>query len=175
MYHASEHCEHSCYLLSSIFIEDHLVIDVTAWDADGSPPNNAVFYSILTGEFGKFRINSNTGSISVVGKLDAEKRSSYTITVNAQDRGNPPKSNTTTVVISVTNINDELPTFDKEIYVAKVFENVNNNKFYNITAHDPDADSHLHYTILWSRSLGFDETGKKVNQNVFKVGTDIYL
>ena len=156
-------------------LKGYPVINLKATDYDGSAPNNAVFYSILSGDFGKFRINSNNGSITCGGTLDAEQKSNYQITVNAQDRGNPPKSNTTTVVISVTNINDELPTFDKEIYVAKVFENVNNNKFYNITAHDSDADSYLHYTILWSSSTAFDEIGQQVYQNVFKVSTNILV
>ncbi|XP_041364065.1 cadherin-23-like [Gigantopelta aegis] len=145
-----------------------LLKEVTATDADGSAPNNAVFYSILGGDFGKFRINSNTGAITCSGKLDAEERSMYNITVNAQDRGNPPLSTSTTVRISVSNINDEKPTFDSESYTTNVTENVDNTIFYNCAAHDTDADSELRYTILWARSTASDENRQTVSQNVFK-------
>ena len=49
---------------------------------------------------GHFSIDQNIGKLSCV-PLDREKKSSYTLSIRAQDGGSPVKSTTTDVVIKV--------------------------------------------------------------------------
>lgn len=48
--------------------------------------------------------------------LVPEKVSGYTLTVQASDNGSPPRVNTTTVNIDVSDINDNAPVFSKGNY-----------------------------------------------------------
>jgi protocadherin Fat 1/2/3 len=44
------------------------------------------------------------------------KISGYTLTVQAADNGNPPRVNTTTVNIDVSDVNDNAPLFSRDNY-----------------------------------------------------------
>ncbi|XP_037317224.1 protocadherin gamma-A11-like [Pungitius pungitius] len=55
--------------------------------------------------------------------LDREKLSNYNIKLTATDEGFPALSSKQTLVLDVTDINDNAPTFKKSIYSAKVMEN----------------------------------------------------
>lgn len=46
----------------------------------------------------------------------SEKISGYTLTVQASDNGSPPRVNTTTVNIDVSDVNDNAPVFSKGNY-----------------------------------------------------------
>ncbi|XP_029464038.1 cadherin-5 isoform X2 [Rhinatrema bivittatum] len=102
------------------------VAKVLATDADD--PTVAGFgqvtYQILEG--GKYFTIHNDGIIyTAVYNLDREKKSTYTIIVMAKDT---PKyedglTSTATVIITVTDINDNLPTFTKSQYDFDVAEN----------------------------------------------------
>lgn len=48
--------------------------------------------------------------------LVSEKISGYTLTVQASDNGSPPRVNTTTVNIDVSDVNDNAPVFSKGNY-----------------------------------------------------------
>ena len=48
--------------------------------------------------------------------LVSKKISGYTLTVQASDNGSPPRANTTTVNIDVSDVNDNAPVFSRENY-----------------------------------------------------------
>lgn len=48
--------------------------------------------------------------------LVSEQISGYTLTVQASDNGSPPRVNTTTVNIDVSDVNDNAPVFSRENY-----------------------------------------------------------
>uniref|UniRef100_A0A8D0HJY6 FAT atypical cadherin 1 n=1 Tax=Sphenodon punctatus TaxID=8508 RepID=A0A8D0HJY6_SPHPU len=99
------------------------VITVMADDADG-PSNNHIHYSIIDGNQGSpFTIDSSRGEIKVTKLLDREKISGYTLTVQASDNGSPPRVNTTTVNIDVSDVNDNPPIFSKGNYSVIIQEN----------------------------------------------------
>jgi hypothetical protein len=60
----------------------------------------------------EFRLNSKTGQITLVGKLDYETRKYYAIVVQAESPSETGKAGLTTVVIHVTDINDNAPVID---------------------------------------------------------------
>ncbi|XP_035377334.1 protocadherin gamma-A11-like isoform X17 [Electrophorus electricus] len=54
--------------------------------------------------------------------LDREKHSEYSLILTAVDGGNPPRSGTVTVHISVLDVNDNVPAFTESLYKASVLE-----------------------------------------------------
>ncbi|KAM9376018.1 protocadherin Fat 4-like [Pholidichthys leucotaenia] len=65
----------------------------------------------------------NYYSLVTTGQLDRELVSDYNITITATDEGSPPLSSSKTVHLSVADINDNPPVFDKQSYSAYVTEN----------------------------------------------------
>jgi len=60
----------------------------------------------------------------LTSELDREKISSYTLLIHAIDGGTTPQTGTATVQITVTDSNDNQPTFEHEVYNVEVEENV---------------------------------------------------
>ena len=87
---------------------------VVAFDEDMGM-NAHLEYEIAAGTGSdKFSINSSTGSVSTAIKLSGQSASSYTITVYAKDKGNPSlKSQPFILVVSVSDANDNAPSFTK--------------------------------------------------------------
>ncbi|KAM4875266.1 uncharacterized protein RHO17_007711 [Thomomys bottae] len=57
----------------------------------------------------KFKIDSSSGEIRVIGHLDYEEKKSYEIHVKAVDKGSPPMSNHCKVLVKVLDVNDNAP------------------------------------------------------------------
>uniref|UniRef100_A0A8C6SJA1 Uncharacterized protein n=1 Tax=Neogobius melanostomus TaxID=47308 RepID=A0A8C6SJA1_9GOBI len=101
---------------------DTVVFVAQATDAD-SGPNSYVEYS-LRGLFGsKFSIGTIDGNVRLVGELDREELSNYTLTVVAMDKGEPPLSTTMDVTMIVLDVNDNTPSFSQNIYDIEIEEN----------------------------------------------------
>ena len=101
------------------------VITVQADDAD-SDVLGEVSYSITSGNSNNnFAINSTSGTITVNGEIDREAINEYTLTIRAQDGGNPARSDISTVLITVNDINDNNPVFQQSLYERTVREDVN--------------------------------------------------
>ncbi|XP_055033441.2 protocadherin Fat 4 [Misgurnus anguillicaudatus] len=101
---------------------DTVVFTAQAMDAD-SGPNSYVEYS-LKGMFGnKFSIGNINGEVVLVGELDREEMSNYTLTVMATDKGEPPLSSTMEVTMIVLDVNDNTPSFSQNIYDIELEEN----------------------------------------------------
>uniref|UniRef100_A0A8C5FNI2 FAT atypical cadherin 4 n=1 Tax=Gadus morhua TaxID=8049 RepID=A0A8C5FNI2_GADMO len=100
---------------------DTVVFTAKAGDAD-SGPNSYVEYS-LAGPFGsKFSIGTVDGDVRLVGELDREELSNYTLTVVAIDKGSPPLSSTMDVTMVVLDVNDNTPSFSQNIYDVEIQE-----------------------------------------------------
>ncbi|OCT87852.1 hypothetical protein XELAEV_18021554mg, partial [Xenopus laevis] len=82
--------------------------------------------------------------------LDREKISHYIIQVTASDLGSPTLSNQTTIVLSVSDVNDNPPVFSQSVYNAYIKENNEPGALlYTVFAIDPDegSNSDLTYSI----------------------------
>ena len=88
--------------------------------------NAEVVYSLdpVSNPGGLFLISTSSGSISVVGQLDADSpaSSSHTLTVVATDKGEGGREGSCVVMISVLDVNDKDPTFLLSTYTASVSE-----------------------------------------------------
>ncbi|XP_042573254.1 protocadherin Fat 1-like isoform X3 [Cyprinus carpio] len=121
--------------------EDHTVGDevtsVNATDAD-SGFNGEVRYTLL-GSAGRFSVDQETGVITLAAPLDRETQDEYHLVITAQDQGRPSRSATTTLDISVTDINDNAPIFSKQQYEATVSEHAEvGTNIIDIMATDKD-------------------------------------
>ncbi|XP_075054823.1 protocadherin Fat 3 isoform X5 [Mixophyes fleayi] len=103
------------------------VIQVKAVDADWGA-NGQVTYSLFSDKEGDklletFTIDTNNGLISTLKELDHEKNPSYTFSVVAADLGEALSFSSSAVVsVTVTDVNDNGPVFEQEVYKGSVKE-----------------------------------------------------
>uniref|UniRef100_A0A2K5NEK5 Cadherin-6 n=1 Tax=Cercocebus atys TaxID=9531 RepID=A0A2K5NEK5_CERAT len=100
------------------------VVQVTATDADDPTYGNSakVVYSILQGQ-PYFSVESETGIIkTALLNMDRENREQYQVVIQAKDMGGQMGglSGTTTVNITLTDVNDNPPRFPQMIYTKNV-------------------------------------------------------
>ncbi|XP_031663881.1 protocadherin beta-16 isoform X10 [Oncorhynchus kisutch] len=89
-----------------------------------------------------FKLNpsiKNYYSLVTTSELDREKISDYNITITATDEGSPPLSSSTTIHVSVSDVNDNPPAFEEQSYSSYVTENNKpGSSMCSVTARDPD-------------------------------------
>ena len=120
---------------------------VVAVDLDQGS-NAELRFSLLT-ETDLFFIDPLSGDLYVSGTLDREQQDTYTIEVHVTDTGRPPMVNTTSVLVIVTDINDNAPVFLEESYSGLVAEN--EPAFTNIVRLSAiDADIGQNAAIIFS-------------------------
>nr|XP_029510011.1 protocadherin-16-like [Oncorhynchus nerka] len=100
-----------------------VVVYVMARDEDEGE-NGRVSYSIQLGNSaGRFSLNPNTGSLSILKALDREDREVFNLTIIAEDHGIPQLSTSQVLSVHVIDVNDEPPLFQWEELEAEVREN----------------------------------------------------
>uniref|UniRef100_A0A8C8BEZ3 Protocadherin Fat 3 n=1 Tax=Otus sunia TaxID=257818 RepID=A0A8C8BEZ3_9STRI len=103
------------------------LMQVKAVDADSSANGQVTYTLAVESELEKiteaFTIDSNSGWISTLKDLDHEKDPAFTFAVVASDLGEALSlSSTTLVSVTVTDINDNAPIFEHEVYRGSVKE-----------------------------------------------------
>ncbi|XP_065411859.1 protocadherin gamma-A12-like isoform X15 [Chrysemys picta bellii] len=79
--------------------------------------------------------------------LDRERVSDYNISTTATDRGTPPLSSTTTILVHLSDINDNTPIFNQTSYTLYIIEN--NPRGTSVSfpkANDPDCGENARVT-----------------------------
>lgn len=129
------------------------VIQLLASDQD-SGQNQDVSYQIVEdgSDVSKFfQINGSTGEMFTMQELDYEAQQHFHVKVRAMDRGDPPLTGETLVVVNVSDINDNPPEFREPQYEANVSELATcGHLVLKVQALDPDVGdtSRLEYLIL---------------------------
>ncbi|KAF7228198.1 protocadherin gamma-C5-like [Nothobranchius furzeri] len=88
------------------------------------------------------------------GVLDRENVSEYHVEITATDAGSPPLSSKKTVVVSITDVNDNAPVFSQPSYNVYLKENgVPGSILYSVSASDLDSgeNAKISYSILDSK------------------------
>ena len=103
-----------------------LVSNVTATDLDIGSVYGLVTYAITSGNSDNmFTIRPTDGLIFVKRPLDRETADSYSLVITATDQDpGSPLSSTGTLVVSVTDINDNSPSCNPSVYGASINESV---------------------------------------------------
>ncbi|XP_059918611.1 protocadherin alpha-2-like isoform X13 [Gadus macrocephalus] len=89
-----------------------LVIELNASDIDEGMNSKLLYSLIKRGNIDKsdtFGIDSETGKLTVEGRLDHEDTPAYEVRVQAVDQGNPPRSAHAKLLIEITDVNDNSP------------------------------------------------------------------
>uniref|UniRef100_A0A671NB97 Protocadherin Fat 1-like n=1 Tax=Sinocyclocheilus anshuiensis TaxID=1608454 RepID=A0A671NB97_9TELE len=111
-----------------------------------------ITYSIINGnERGAFRVDPHTGGVFVIEPLDYETAHEFYLTVEATDGGTPPLSDMATVNINLTDVNDNNPIFNQDIYSAVISEDAELGKtVLTVMADDADGPSsnQVRYSII---------------------------
>ncbi|XP_065130968.1 protocadherin alpha-5-like isoform X7 [Paramisgurnus dabryanus] len=125
----------------------------SAFDADVGV-NSVKSYKLNPNEYFSLDVQSG-GEQSVSAELvlqkalDREKQPVIHLTLTAVDGGKPPRSGTTTIIINVLDVNDNIPVFDKQLYKARIQENTPLGASV-ITVNAKDADEGLNSEIIYS-------------------------
>uniref|UniRef100_UPI00398F7E16 protocadherin-10-like n=1 Tax=Pristiophorus japonicus TaxID=55135 RepID=UPI00398F7E16 len=93
----------------------------------------------------------NNYKLVLNGILDRETTALYNISISAWDGGSPPLSTRKSLLVSVSDINDNAPKFSKSLYNVYLMENnTPGASIFAVTALDPDNDQNgaVVYSIL---------------------------
>lgn len=124
------------------------VVTVVATDAD-SGKNAEIAYSLDPANTGPFYIDADNGDIRATGILDREQRERYELRVIARDKGSPSLQGSATVVVQVTDRNDNAPKFVQEIFTFYVKENLlANSPVGMVTVTDADEGENAELSLF---------------------------
>lgn len=149
------------------------VLEVKAFDGDGSAPNNRIVYRIQRGASDKFVIGSDSGIISIapMASLDPDltefRTVKYSLVVVALDSGvgGQQLSAATLVNITIADVNNKLPIFQDPGSPVVIKENTPvGTEVFRIVARDPDSQPILRYRIDNQTSEARSEEGVLIKQ-----------
>ncbi|KAF7415031.1 hypothetical protein HZH68_003520 [Vespula germanica] len=148
------------------------ILTISAVDGD-SGPNGMVRYKISAGnERNEFFVHSITGAVTILEPLDYDLVQKYRLNITATDLGFEPKQAVATLTVTVSDINDNPPTFNQSVYEAYLPENSPPNSFVDqVIAHDIDSPK---YAVVEYKILG--GTGKdhfRINENTGVITSEI--
>ncbi|XP_011407489.2 PREDICTED: protocadherin Fat 4-like [Amphimedon queenslandica] len=165
-----------------------LILNVTATDADEAGPNSNITFYIsevegVASSDSPFAMNPFSGEITTTAALDYESRTEYTIIIRVQDSGVPIGITTGTVLLTITDVNDNYPSFTMSSYTHSLPEanasstmkisiltvsatdadgtSPNNFVTYNITAGNSDDTFEINDTtgeVYAVKSLDYETT-----------------
>ncbi|XP_071264708.1 protocadherin-7-like [Salvelinus alpinus] len=149
------------------------VVTVVAADAD-SGKNAEIAYSLDPSVNGLFYIDADNGDIRATGVLDREVRERYEFQVIARDKGFPSLQGSATVVIMVTDRNDNAPKFVQEVFTFYVKENLLANSpvgMVTVTDADEGENAELSLFVEMDEEEGEEvEGGGEKNKGVGEEG-----
>ncbi len=117
-----------------------------------------VLYSLLDSADGVFSIDEETGVVHLDRPLDRELQSLYTLRARVTDRGSPRRlSSLTTVSVSILDINDNPPVFERREYTATIAEDIpvgTQVLRVHAASRDTEAGAEITYSIINGNDRG---------------------
>lgn len=160
-----------------LYIVETVVGPVNATDSDGSDRNSHVSYFIVGGASDRFVIDASTGDVKIQinADLDRETTPMYNLSILAIDQGYPSKTGSTSMIITVEDVNDTPPEFKPTSYVKRIFEDFQiGTSVVQCTAEDEDLYFYLVYSI--ESVSARNETGAGVNDSLVQVSKlDLFI
>ncbi|XP_049865459.1 fat-like cadherin-related tumor suppressor homolog [Pectinophora gossypiella] len=102
-----------------------------------------------------FRIDPDNGELKVIGYLDRERESEYYLNVTVYDLGTPQRSSSRLLPVTVLDVNDNKPRFEKTLASFRVTENaINGTAIFRANATDRDAGDFARITYSLSGGDG---------------------
>ncbi|XP_074530998.1 protocadherin Fat 2 isoform X2 [Halichoeres trimaculatus] len=126
------------------------VLSVSALTRDGGGPDPVVYHIVSGNKHRCFRLDSRTGLLTLIAPLDFEVAREHYLSVEGS-RGKSSLSDITTVIINVTDVNDNAPVFGRSDYSAEISEDLTpGGLVMKVTATDLDGpiNNLLRYSIV---------------------------
>ncbi|XP_067423041.1 protocadherin gamma-B5-like isoform X7 [Emydura macquarii macquarii] len=118
-----------------------------AHDQDNGENGEVICYIPKSLPFTIVSSSRNYYKIITESSLDRERTPEYNITVTATDKGTPPLSTQKTILLQISDINDNAPVFEKPSYTAYVPENnPSGASVFSVKASDRDLDRNARVT-----------------------------
>lgn len=110
--------------------------------------NGKLIYGISGGDIhSQFCLDMETGELKVIGYLDRERENEYFLNVTVYDLGKPQKSSSRVLPITVLDVNDNAPKFEKTLASFRVTENaLNGTTVFRANATDADEGDNAKVT-----------------------------
>lgn len=110
--------------------------------------NGLLVYGISGGDADSaFRIDPDSGELQVIGYLDRERESEYYLNITVYDLGSPQHSVSRLLPVTVLDVNDNPPRFEKTLASFRVTENaLNGTAIFRANATDRDAGAFARVT-----------------------------
>ncbi|XP_022248169.1 protocadherin Fat 4-like [Limulus polyphemus] len=133
--------------LSEVTVVGTVVMqNIKAIDVDQAGPFSTVEYYVKRGPYSHILAFDNRleGHLVLTAPLDFETLPKFSITIKAQDQGDPPKSAFTTLTVHVLDADDQNPQFQADKYTTVLPENIRTGTQLTILpsqirAEDPDV------------------------------------
>ena len=150
----------------------------TIFEANGTRTTHGIIsqFYLVTGSSSLFTLVNQTadGSVTLTNQAVLDYEEIYfdpNVTIQAVDGSGLVASEPLTIIIYVTDENDNAPYFRRELYTSEIAENFAGNSFENLFARDRDSsylNSHLTYSIV---ALPEEESESEVPFEIHPVGT----
>ncbi|XP_047519236.1 fat-like cadherin-related tumor suppressor homolog isoform X1 [Pieris napi] len=103
--------------------------------------NGLLVFAISGGDADSaFRIDPDTGELKVIGYLDRERENEYYLNISVYDLGVPQRSSSRLLPVTVLDVNDNAPRFEKTLASFRVTENaINGTAIFRANATDRDS------------------------------------
>ena len=131
------------------------LVQLHAQDADHPASFSFVFGHNMEKLANMFHIDSHTGWLTLTTTLDREQQSEYNITVVVYDSpshlGGQRRSSSTSVLVTVTDHNDNPPRFDRQLYKSAVNEDALSGTalvFVHTSDNDVGENAEVFYYII---------------------------
>uniref|UniRef100_A0A8D0HFM5 Cadherin-23 n=1 Tax=Sphenodon punctatus TaxID=8508 RepID=A0A8D0HFM5_SPHPU len=134
-------------------IFSQVLYNLCIWGINWNPPKYPYVLTLLIYFFSddpdRFSLDKDTGVITLIGRLDFETTQRYTLTVIARDGGG--EETTGRVRINILDVNDNIPTFQKDAYLGALRENEPSvSQVVRVRASDEDSspNNQITYSIV---------------------------
>ncbi|XP_053369957.1 protocadherin gamma-A6-like isoform X24 [Clarias gariepinus] len=139
-------------LLGSRFVLD------SADDPDAEQ-NSLQSYFLTPNDYFVLKVHSNPdgkyAEMVIQKALDREEQPTLSLKLIAVDGGNPQKSGTVNIDVTVLDVNDNAPVFNQTVYRASVVENTSKGTYITrVNATDADSGSNGEITFCFSKIKG---------------------
>lgn len=143
--------------------------------------NGKLIYGISGGDkHSQFCVDMDTGELKVIGYLDREKEFEYFLNISVYDLGKPQKSASKMLPITVLDVNDNAPVFEKSLASYLVTENaINGTTIFTAKATDADFGDNAQVTyalVTDTKDFAVDKTTGvlKVSNNLDRERQSLY-
>lgn len=149
---------------------------VIATDHDPPGPNGQLTYSLSGDNKNNFQMASESGLVTLKSKLDFESIEVHNLTVTATDKGSPPLSTSTFLIIYVIDVNENYnpPIFQPAVRSLDLPENTPIGTSV-MTASATDSDAGVDGKLIYSAMSGEGISYLRVDENTGEVFTKAFL